>query len=100
LPNFANEAARLRALASNRRVRIRWRRHAEEEAANDGIAKIDVETMLTRCSVSKVEPSQGEETWRAEGTDIDGRRITAVVVPYEDKIVIKVITCWAGRKKR
>ena len=99
LSRFEHEAARLRALASAKRVRIRWRQHAVEEATKDGIAKIDVENMLRRCSVSWVEHSKGEETWRAEGTDIDGRKITAVAVPYEDMIVIKVITCWAGGRR-
>jgi Domain of unknown function (DUF4258) len=99
LSRFEHEAARLRALASSKRVRIRWRQHAEEEAAKDGIAKIDIENMLCRCSVTMVEESKGEETWRAEGTDVDGRTITAVVVGYEDAVVIKIITCWArGRR--
>lgn len=77
-----------------------YTRHAEhDELPADEIAKIDIENMLRRCVVSIVEDSGGEETWRAQGPDIDGRQITAVVVAYEDDNSIKVITGWAGRRK-
>jgi hypothetical protein len=57
--------------------------------------------MLKRCSVSNVEDTDGEQTWRAEGTDIDGRRIVAIVVAYEDEEypAIKIITTWAKKSK-
>lgn len=77
-----------------------YMRHAEkDELPADGIAKIDVENMLRRCIVSLIEDSGGEETWRAQGPDLDGRMLTAVVVAYEDDNSIKVITGWAGRRK-
>ena len=97
---FEDEASRLRALARRSDVTVWWSDHAEDERNKDGIAKIDVHKMLQRCSVSNVEDTDGEEGWRAEGTDIDGRRIAAIVVAYEDDPPeIKIITTWA-RKRR
>ena len=96
MSNFENEASRLRGLAVNPAVRFRWTFHAEKELLKDEIPKIDILNMLKRCRVTLVEMSKGEETWRAEGRDADGREITAVVVVYEDAILIKIITCWAG----
>lgn len=56
--------------------------------------------MLKRCSVTLVETDgRGEETWRAEGTDIDGRSIVAVVVAYQTVLKIKIVTCWAKRDR-
>jgi hypothetical protein len=38
-------------------------------------------------------------TWRAEGSDIDGRSIAAIVVAYEDdnNPEIKILTTWAKK---
>lgn len=97
---FENEAARLRKLARRLDVTVWWTDHAEIERGKDSIAKLDVHNMLKRCSVSKVEEADGEEGWRAEGTDIDGRRIAAIVVAYEDEPPeIKVVTTWAYKSK-
>jgi hypothetical protein len=65
----------------------------------DEIAKLDVHNMLKRCSVTNVEDTDGEIGWRAEGTDIDGRRIAAIVVAYEDdeNPEIKIVTTWAKK---
>ncbi len=43
-----------------------------------------------------VEETDGEETWRAEGTDSDRRPIVAIVVAYEDEKApaVKVVTAW------
>jgi hypothetical protein len=97
---FENEAARLRKLARQPSTNVWWTYHGEDERNDDGIAKIDVHNMLKRCLVSNVEDTDGEETWRAEGTDIDGRRIAAIVVAYEDDPPeIKIITTWAHKTK-
>ncbi|MBD8909373.1 DUF4258 domain-containing protein [Methylorubrum zatmanii] len=93
--DFADEAARLRALASNPRVRVRYTKHALEEMAKDSLVRIDIENMLRRCRVVLVEESQGELTWRAQGSDNNGGMITAVVVAYEEEISIKIITAWS-----
>ena len=96
---FENEASRLRDLARDPNVLVWWKRHADEERQKDGIAKIDVHNMLKRCMVTNVEETDGEETWRAEGKDIDGRSIAAIVVAYEDEHnpEIKIITTWAKK---
>jgi len=96
---FENEASRLRKLARSPNVLIGWTDHAEVERNKDEIAKIDVHNMLKRCSVSNVEDADGEIGWRAEGTDIDGRRIAAIVIAYEDdqNPEIKIVTTWAKK---
>jgi hypothetical protein len=96
---FESEASRLRKLARNPSVLVGWRKHAETERRNDDIAKIDVHNMMKRCKVTNVEDTDGEEGWRAEGTDIDGRTIVAIVVAYEDEgnPEIKVVTTWAKK---
>ncbi|WOH52305.1 hypothetical protein [Bradyrhizobium sp. sBnM-33] len=95
---FENEAGRLRRIA--RRGTIFFTNHAEIERKKDGIEKLDVVNMLGRCTVSLVEVNKenGEEEWRAEGTDNDGRKITAVVVAYEDVAEVKIVTTWANKK--
>ena len=97
---FENEAARLRKLAKQPDVLFGWTRHADVERQKDDIAKIDVHNMLRRCSVSNVEETEGETTWRAEGRDVDGRGIVAIIVAYEDDHCpeIKIITTWAKTK--
>ena len=96
--SYEHEAGRLRSLASSG-ANVWYTRHAETELANDDIAKLDVENMLRRCSVALVEVnSSGDTTWRAVGTDSDGRRIVAVVVANEDDHEIKVITGWVHRR--
>jgi Domain of unknown function (DUF4258) len=96
---FENEAARLRKLAKRPDVTVWWTDHADSERQKDNIAKIDVQNILKRCSVSKVEDSAGEECWRAEGTDIDGRRISVEVVAYDEPPEIKIITTWAHKPR-
>jgi hypothetical protein len=95
---FEHEASRLRRIA--RRGTVFFTDHAEVERKKDGIEKIEVINMLGRCTISLVETNKdnGEEEWRAEGTDSDGRKITAVVVVYEDVAEVKVVTTWANKK--
>jgi hypothetical protein len=94
---FEHESGRLRKAA--RRGTIFFTAHAEKERKKDSIEKLDVTNMLGRCSISLVETNKdnGEEEWRAEGTDTDGRKITAVVVLYEDVSEVKIITTWANK---
>jgi hypothetical protein len=95
---FEHEAGRLRRIA--RRGTVFFKNHAEVERKKDGIEKIEVVNMLGRCTISLIETNKenGEEEWRAEGTDTDGRKITAVVVVYEDVAEVKVVTAWANKK--
>jgi hypothetical protein len=56
--------------------------------------------MLRRCSVVNVEDSEGEEAWRAYGSDGDGRKFFVIVVPYEEDPSIKVITVFIEKTKK
>ena len=94
---FEHEAGLLRRVA--RRATIFYVNHADDERKKDGIEKLDIANMLCRCAITLIETNKqnGEEEWRAEGTDNDGRKITAVVVVYEKVGEIKIITTWANR---
>ena len=94
-----NEASLLRKLARKPEVLFRYRSHAEVEMRNDSIEKIDIENMLRRCKVTNVEYSNDETTFRAKGSDLDGRKIVAIVVIYVDECEIKVITAWVDHSK-
>ena len=95
---YHNEGSRLRCLAMNPQVRIKFRNHALEEMAKDGLSQLAVFSMLRRCSVVRREQNRFEEVWTASGSDVDGNKIDAVVVAYEDVIMIKVITAWEPRR--
>ncbi|WP_292234284.1 DUF4258 domain-containing protein [Mesorhizobium sp.] len=95
---FENECGRLRRLARSG-ARVRYTNHALEEMEKDRIFRIDVENMLPRCQVTKVEPTGFDETWRAEGRDSNGRLLVAVVVAEEEIRVIRVITSWIRKRQ-
>ena len=94
---FEHEAGQLRRVA--RRATIFFTSHADDERLKDQIEKVEVANMLCRCTISLIETNKdnGEDEWRAEGTDSDGRKITAVVVVYEKVGEIKVVTAWANK---
>lgn len=96
---FEHEAGRLRTLAKSPDCDIWLKSHARDEMKKDGIARLDIEEMLCRCRVTLVEQSGGDETWRAEGKDFDGRTIVAVVVVDEPAEQIRVITAWAAKER-
>lgn len=98
MTNLDDEASALRALARKPGARFLYRRHAEVELQKDDIPKIDVENMLRRCRVTMIEERGGELTRRAEGTDINGRLIVVIVVPYEADVSVKIITGWAAKR--
>ncbi len=95
---FEHEAGQLRRIA--RRATVFYTDHGDRERKNDHIEKIDIANMLGRCSVTLIETNKesGEQEWRAEGTDSDGRKITAVVVVYDKVAEIKVVTAWANKQ--
>ena len=74
---FEHECGRLRRLARDRRTVIFYTGHGGQERDKDSISRLDVTNMLGRCMVTLVEVNaeSGEEEWRAEGTDTDGRKI-------------------------
>ena len=82
-----------------RRGTVFFTKHAEIERTKDGIEKIEIVNMLGRCTISLIETNRknGDEEWRAEGSDSDGRKITAVVVVYDDVVEVKVVTAWANK---
>jgi hypothetical protein len=94
---FEDEAGCVRRVA--RRGTVFFTRHAEEERRKDNIEKVEIANILGRCVVTHVEVNKknGEAEWRAEAKDSDGRRITVVVVVYENVGEIKVITTWANK---
>ena len=96
--NYPDEGRRLRELARKPGVRLKFRDHALEEMAKDGISQPSVKSMLKRCAVVEIGYSRREETWVAVGSDVLGKPISVVVVAYEDLLVIKVITAWADRR--
>ena len=96
--NYPDEGRRLRELARKQGVRLKFRDHALEEMAKDKISQPSVKSMLKRCAVIEVGYSHREETWVAAGGDVLGKRISAVVVAYEDLLMIKVITAWEDRR--
>jgi hypothetical protein len=97
---FENEGGRLRRLAKESEIIFVYRPHAVKAMKDDDLYKIDVENMLRRCSVTNVEDTDGEECWRAYGTDGDGRKFFAIVVPYEDEPAIKIITVFLEAVKK
>jgi hypothetical protein len=88
------ESARLRKLASDPSIRYKWIERKLKKIEERGISKFDIISLLKRCNVVRVEQSNFEETWNAQGMDVDGNSITVVVVAYEDRTTIKVITAW------
>lgn len=96
--NLNDVGSRLRSLASSG-ARVLILPHTIKAMKDDSLYRADVEDMLCACRVTQVEDSGGEETWRAEGVDFDGRPIAAIVVAYEDENPpsIKVITCWVKK---
>jgi hypothetical protein len=95
---YQDEGRRLRALANNPLVRVKFRPHALDEMAKDNISILTVRNILKRCRVEKSEQNRFEEAWTAVGNDVDGNRISIVVVAYEDTITIKVITAWKNKR--
>jgi hypothetical protein len=94
---YEYEAGVLRNVAQRPDVYVWFTKHSLKEMAKDAMYRPDVQNMLKRCSISKIEESGGELTYRAHGSDSDGRKITAEVVLYEDDVEIKVITAWADK---
>lgn len=91
---YENHAGRVRKLAGAKNVRIVYWDHALKEMAKDSISMLSVLSMLRRCSVELVETRNFQERIRAVGRDVDGNKITTVVVLTEETITIEVVTAW------
>lgn len=99
-PVFHDEGSRLRDLANNRETFFSYSNHAQEEMRKDQLLKPDVESVLRRCPVVRVEMNSGEESWNVRGRDTDGRMIEVVVVAYEDDLRIKILSTWHLKEHR
>ncbi|GEO80811.1 DUF4258 domain-containing protein [Pararhodospirillum oryzae] len=96
-PIFPAHTKRLHALVSAHDCGFKYTFHALEEMTKADILRNDVEYVLRRATVQKVEQNQFEETWNCVGSDMDERRLEIVVVAYEREIKIKIITAWVRR---
>jgi hypothetical protein len=91
---FHDEARRLRTLANNYSVAVAFSPHAEKEMRKDRIDRVDISSILKRCSVIGCELYALEWRWTATGRTCDGENIEIVCIPKEDLIRIDVITVW------
>lgn len=71
-----------------------WTKHGLQ-SLDEGCSTDDYEKMLTICQVTLVE-NKKDVLWRAEGTDVDGMKLVAVVAVYEERVVIKIVTTFIG----
>lgn len=95
-PTFHDERRRLLRISSNVACIFRYTAHALDEMRNDGIERTDVEFVLRRGIVARVEPHPRDgERWNVRGRDTDGRELEVVIALLEEVITIKVITAWA-----
>jgi hypothetical protein len=91
-PIYHSETARLRRLACNH-PRIIYREHAELRMIERHITTSDVEWVLQRCPVVRVEVDiRGRgQTWKVQGKDSDDREIAVVIAePVQDQMVIVI----------
>lgn len=95
---FHDETSRLHILANDSLILFAYTHHAMKEMRKDQLVKQDVEYVLRRGVVQKVELNRGEETWNVVGSDTDERLLQIVIVPYEREIEIKVITTWQEKR--
>jgi hypothetical protein len=58
------------------------------------IAASDVQHVCRTSFVTLIHTDTKDVTWRVEGKNIDGDRITVIVVVYEYKLSIKVVTAF------
>ncbi len=92
-PHYVGETQTLRRTANHPRCRFRFTTHALEEMKVDGWSVPDVEFALMNGQVV-LQESKKDILWRVEGTDIDGRALTAIVAVFEMAIEIKVVTAF------
>ena len=91
---FHDEGRRLRALACRDGVTVAFGPHAEREMRKDRLTRVDVLSILRRCSVIGCELHLLEWRWTASGRTCDGELVEIVCVIEEEKIRIDVVTVW------
>jgi Domain of unknown function (DUF4258) len=91
---FHDEARRLRTLANKDGVAVAFSPHSEKEMRKDGITRVDILSILKRCTVIGCELCAIEWRWTARGGTCDGENVEIVCIPEEELIRIDVITVW------
>ena len=90
----ARELRKVLAEAANGSRAIRYQRHAQERMLQRDVTTDDLLYLLDHPSC--IEPQEvelsGEEKFRVEGCDTDGRRLAVVVVVPPDRNELRIIT--------
>lgn len=95
-PSYHDERRRLQRVSSNGAATFRYTVHALDEMRKDRIDRTDVELVLRRGVVARVEPHPRDgERWNVRGRDTDGRELEIVIVLLGEEITIKIVTAWA-----
>ncbi len=68
--------------------RVLFTRHASQRIRERSTSRREVEDALARCERCRWQPH--EETWRAEGPDWDGERLTVALVIADGLLVVTV----------
>ena len=92
MPSYSGETARLRRLVREMKALIFFSRHALERMMEHQVSKLEVERILSRCPVVRVEPGLRGVTWNVQGTDSRERLLEVVIVVNEHAVEIKVVT--------
>lgn len=76
--------------------RIEYSRHGEAQMLERSIERGDVERVIRQGSVIglDMDPRHPVETWRVQGTTLDGERLTVVIALYGDRLVIRMVTAF------
>jgi hypothetical protein len=93
-PNYRSETLMLRRVANDARCRWEFRKHALKELAKDGRTAADVQYAIMTNSQVTLHELKRDLLWRAEGKDLDGKRIQVVVAVFDAVPKIKVITAF------
>lgn len=92
--NYLTETHMLRKVANDTRCRWHITKHALEELKKDGRAVHDLQYLCMTNGQVTLHELKRDLLWRVEGTDIDGKRMQAIVAVFEMAIKIKVITAF------
>ena len=69
--------------------------HADRRLIERDISRLVAERIVRAGKVVAIETEVGgEERWRVEGTDTDGRTIAVVCVPDFDDLLIEIVTAF------
>lgn len=93
MANLHDERRRLRGLVDDPDTLILLRSHADRRMAERDISRLVAERIVRAGKVIAIETEvSGEERWRVEGFDTDGRVIAVVCAPDFDNRLVEIIT--------